>query len=80
MIKTENILITEGVQEMTLKKTYSNSDFKIRKKGTNETYDEAIDVPTSSFEYEETDKFTTTYIRRMYDEGKITQAEMDELL
>ena len=33
--------------------TYSDADYKIRKVGTNEIYDEAIDC--QDFEYEETD-------------------------
>ena len=37
-------------------KTYSDSGFYIRKVGTNEIYDLAIDVENAPFEYEETDK------------------------
>lgn len=36
------------------KKTWHDT-FKIRKVGTDEVYDEAIDLPTSHFEYELTD-------------------------
>ncbi len=50
MVVVENIEVN-GTQ---LKRTYSNGGFKIRKKGTNEIYDEAIDI--LDFEYEETDK------------------------
>ena len=50
MVIVENIKIN-GTQ---LKRTYSNDGFKIRKKGTNEIYDEAIDV--LDFEYEETEE------------------------
>jgi hypothetical protein len=35
--------------------TYSDTDFMIRKVGTTEVYQDAIDVPESGFEYEETD-------------------------
>jgi hypothetical protein len=35
--------------------TYSDTDFKIRKVGTTEVYQDAIDVPESGFVYEETD-------------------------
>lgn len=35
--------------------TKSTEGFKIRKIGTDEIYDEAIDVETSSYQYEETD-------------------------
>lgn len=37
-----------------LNKTYSNIGMKIHKVGTNEFYDEAIDVDNAPFEYEET--------------------------
>ena len=50
MVVVENI----EINDTQLKKTYSNGGFKIRKKGTNEIYDEAIDI--LDFEYEETDK------------------------
>lgn len=39
-----------------LYQTYSDSGFYIRKVGTNEIYDLAIDVENAPFEYEETDK------------------------
>lgn len=35
-------------------RTYSNQGFKIRKVGTDEVYDEAIDVQSANFVYEET--------------------------
>ena len=37
------------------KKTTSDSGLKIRKVGTDEVYDEAYDLLTSEYEYEETD-------------------------
>lgn len=37
-----------------LYKTYSDQNFYIKKVGTNEVYDEAIDVETAPFRYEET--------------------------
>lgn len=36
------------------KKTYSDKGFLIKKIGTDEFYDEAIDLPNATFEYEET--------------------------
>ena len=36
-------------------KTYSDAEFYIKKKGTDEVYVEAIDLPTSNFEYVETE-------------------------
>lgn len=36
------------------KKTYSSENFLIRKIGTNEIYEEAIDLPNAVFEYEKT--------------------------
>ena len=38
-----------------LYKTYSDKGLYIRKVGTHEVYDEAIDVENAPFEYEETD-------------------------
>lgn len=43
-----------------LYKTYSNKNFKIKKVGTDEVYDEAIDVEASNYEYEETAELTET--------------------
>lgn len=37
-----------------LYRTYSADGFQIRKVGTDEIYDEAIDVETAAFSYEET--------------------------
>lgn len=39
-----------------LNKTYSSEGFKIRKVGTNEIYDEAVDVENAPYIYEETDE------------------------
>lgn len=39
-----------------LYRTYSNEGVQIRKVGTNEIYDEAIDVESAPFVYEETDQ------------------------
>lgn len=50
MIKTENVTING----LNLIRTYSDTDYKIHKIGTNEIYDEAIDVIGHSFVYEET--------------------------
>ena len=49
MIKQETITING--RELT--ETYSDSGFKIRKIGTDEIYDKAIDIP-NKYEYEET--------------------------
>lgn len=38
-----------------LHRTYSDKDVQIRKVGTDEIYDEAIDIEGAPFEYEETD-------------------------
>ena len=38
----------------TFKRTYSDT-FMLRKVGTDEIYSEAVDIPTSNYEYEETD-------------------------
>lgn len=39
-----------------LYRTYSNADYKIRQIETGIIYDEAIDVETSTYTYEETDE------------------------
>ena len=51
MIVQENITINNKQ----FVKTYSNADFYIKKKGTDEVYVDAIDLPTSNFEYVETE-------------------------
>ena len=53
MIKTE-VLIINGQPFV---KTYSSDGFQIRKVGTNEIYDEAIDIEGAGYVYEETEKF-----------------------
>ena len=37
-------------------KTYSNEGMKIRKVGTDEVYDEAVDIEGAPYTYEETDE------------------------
>lgn len=37
-------------------KTYSNEGMKIRKVGTSEVYDEAVDIESAPYIYEETDE------------------------
>lgn len=39
-----------------LYRTYSDEDYMIQKVGTDEIYEEAIDVETASYEYVETDQ------------------------
>lgn len=39
-----------------LYRTFSNLNFKIHKVGTDEMYDEAIDIENTSYEYEETNE------------------------
>ena len=51
MIVQDNITINDKL----FVKTYSDSEFYIKKKGTDEVYVEAIDLPTSNFEYVETE-------------------------
>lgn len=51
IIKEFYVTRADGVN---LYKTYSDENFKIKKIDTEEIYDEAIDIETSSFEYEET--------------------------
>lgn len=59
MIKTEYYMTrADGVE---LNRTYSDSGMKIRKVGTDEVYDEAVDVKGSGYQYEETDTPVDTY-------------------
>ena len=44
---------TDGVK---LYRTYSDKGVLIHKVGTDETYSEAVDVETATFQYEETDE------------------------
>lgn len=63
MIKQETIIINE----INLRITYSDIGNFILKKGTDEKYEEALDLLDSLFEYEETDE-------------PIVREEMNELL
>lgn len=49
------VIETIKINDKEYKKTYSDSGYLIRKTGTDETYDEAIDLPNIFYEYEETD-------------------------
>lgn len=53
IVKEFYITRKDGVN---LYKTYSDEGYKIQKVGTDEIYDEAIDVETASYEYVETDQ------------------------
>ena len=53
IIKEFYLTREDGVK---LNKTYSDNGFYIHKIGTDEIYDEAIDVEDVPYEYEETDK------------------------
>jgi hypothetical protein len=41
------------IEETRLVRSYSNLGYKIRKIGTNEIYDEAVDLEDAGYEYEE---------------------------
>ncbi len=52
MIKREFYLTrNDGVN---LYRTYSDENYKIKKVGTDEVYDEAVDIENAPYEYEET--------------------------
>ena len=53
MIKTEFYRMREDGTE--LYRTYSDKGLQIRKVGTSEVYDEAIDIENAPYAYEETD-------------------------
>lgn len=55
-----------------LYKTYSTDNLYIRKIGTNEIYDVAIDVENAPFEYEETDEIIETE-EEIKDDGNTTR-------
>ena len=59
MIKKE--YFTTRKDGVKLYKTYSDSGFYIRKVSTEEVYDEAIDVESATFEYEETEEKVQKY-------------------
>lgn len=54
MIVIEHFI--NSIDGKTLKKTYSDRNKKIKKIGTDEIYDEAIDLLDSPFVYEETEE------------------------
>lgn len=54
MIKRE--FYKERNDGVKLYKTYSDESYRIQKVGTDEIYDEAIDVESSNYEYIETDE------------------------
>lgn len=53
-------VITEHYKQredgVNLNRTFSDEDLKIRKVGTDEVYNEAVDVEGAPFKYEETDQ------------------------
>lgn len=51
IVKEFYITRNDGVN---LYRTYSDEDYKIKKVGTDEVYDEAVDVENAPYEYEET--------------------------
>lgn len=56
IIKEFYVTREDGVD---LYRTYSDEGYKIQKVGTDEIYDEAIDVADSEYTYEETDELLT---------------------
>lgn len=52
MIKQETITINNKE----FKRTYSDSNLKIKKIGTNEVYTDAVDLLDSNYQYEETNE------------------------
>lgn len=59
MIKREHYATREDGVELI--RTYSDQGLKIRKVGTREVYDEAVDVKGAGYQYEETDAPVDTY-------------------
>ena len=66
IIKEFYIRRKDGVN---LYRTYSDKNVQIKKIGTNEFYDEAIDIEGASYQYEETDlPILTTEEEEEYEE------------
>lgn len=59
MIKREHYATREDGVELT--RTYSDAGLMIRKVGTKEVYEEAVDVKGAGYQYEETDTPVDTY-------------------
>lgn len=57
IVKEFYITRNDGIN---LYRTYSDNNYKIKKVGTEEIYDEAIDVENATYEYEETTEPTET--------------------
>ena len=57
--------------EVNLFKTYSTDNLYIRKIGTDEVYDEVIDVENAPFEYEETEEKIEEENEEIIDRGDI---------
>jgi hypothetical protein len=55
------IRIVELIHDTNFLKTYSDNGFKIRKIGTSEIYDEAIDIIDTTFLYEEIDELVEVF-------------------
>lgn len=53
------MIITTINETTNTKTTVSDAGLKIRKVGTSEVYDEAVDLITAPYEYEETDELVT---------------------
>ena len=59
MIKREHYATREDGVELI--RTYSDAGLMIRKAGTKEVYEEAVDVKGAGYQYEETDTPVDTY-------------------
>lgn len=59
MIKREHYATREDGVELI--RTYSDAGLMIRKVGTKEVYEEAVDVKGAGYQYEETDTPVDTY-------------------
>lgn len=68
------------IKQTTLKSglihTYSTTEHLIRQVETGFLYDEAVDLPTASFTYEETEDYTDKYIQKQKEKLKELQEQM----
>ena len=60
---------TRDDDNVNLYRTYSDLNYRIQKVGTDEIYDEAIDVEDSEYTYIETDQMIEMTLEELYAKG-----------
>ena len=59
--------------------TYSTTSHLIRQIETGFIYDEAVDHPTASYTYEETDEYTDQYLQKQKEKLKELQEQLPDI-